>query len=194
MIHPNRNSFDLLSGNITNSEQFQVIKLNGNAFLDVGLKTGVRISMFDLALKEKNEDKLISIFLEQIKSEFGDELKLNNSAAFKYFNFAWEFNGGFSPSYDGRNNIIETAKSVIETADVLIVVGYSFPTFNTEIDKLVLSKANLKEIIIQDINPALIQERLTPFLTQLSMSNHKDNPKPIMKHSMVSLYFPIYNN
>jgi hypothetical protein len=58
--------------------------------------------------------------------------------------------------WEERNmeNILETAKSMLENTTVLVVIGYTFPFFNREIDKKIIQYANnngtLKKIYVQD--------------------------------------------
>lgn len=191
-IHPNRTSYDLTSGDIYVQEKFQVIKLNGNAFLDSGLSFGYKSTVYDKIKNELNAEEIISLYIDEIKKEFSDDLNLVNSSAFKYFNFAWETNENFATNYIGRSNVIESAKKILDDADILIVIGYSFPTFNFEIDKIILSNCQLKELIIQDTNPDNIKERMKPLLKQLKLPNHNDNPQLKYSPIEISQYFPIY--
>jgi hypothetical protein len=191
-IHPNRISYDLTSGDIRVQDKFQVFKLNGNAFLDSGLSLGYQSTVYDKIKTELNAEEIISLYIDEIKTEFSDDLNLTNSAAFKYFNFAWETNENFGTNYNGRSNVIESAKKILGDADILIVIGYSFPTFNFEIDKKILSNCQLKELIIQDTNPDNIKERMKPLLKQLNPPNHNNNPQLKYSPIEISQYFPIY--
>lgn len=191
-IHPNRNSFELPIGELIIKEKFQVIKLNGNAFLDYGLQNGSVETIYDKSRNELDPQAIIAMYLDELRNEFGKELKLKDSAAFKYFNFAWESHENYGSNYIGRNNVIESAKKIIDTADVLIVIGYSFPSFNFDIDKYLFTNISLKELIIQDENPDYIKERMKPLFKQMYSPNHKDNPTFNYTPIHISQYFPIY--
>lgn len=190
-IHPNRNSYNLPNGDLIQKEKFHVIKLNGNAFLDNGLQNSSISTIYDKSINEKDTERIIALYLNELRKEFGEDLKLTNSAAFKYFNFAWESHDNFGSSYIGRGNVIASAKKIIDSADVLIVIGYSFPSFNFEIDKFLLNNVRLKQLIIQDENPDNIKERMTPLLKQLKLPNHNDNPNLTYTPVRISQYFPI---
>ncbi len=64
----------------------------------------------------------------------------------RYLSFAWEG--------DVRSNMLEIACRIVENTNVLVVIGYSFPFFNREIDKELFEvfKRNneLKKIYFQD--------------------------------------------
>lgn len=191
-IHPNKNSYDNPKEEILVVDKFNVLKLNGNAFLDYGLQNGEDATIYDKCWSSNDSETIIKYYLDEMQKEFTDDMVLSNSAAFKYFNFAWENHDNFGSSFVGRNKIIDNAVDVIKNADVLIVVGYSFPTFNFEIDKKILSKANLKELIIQDEYPNAILERMKPLLKQLNPPHHSSNTPIKFTPMEKSNFFPIY--
>ncbi len=191
-IHPNKNSYDLPTGEIVIPNNFQVIKLNGNAFLDYSLQNSTDLTAYDRSWNEENKEVIISNYLIELENEFTKDLKLTDSAAFKYFSFAWESNENFGSSYIGKKNVIDSARKIISGADVLIVIGYSFPYFNFEIDKMLFEEITLQQLIIQDENPDSIKERMNPILKQLNQPNHKDNPPLKYTSFNISPYFPIY--
>ncbi len=67
--------------------------------------------------------------------------------------FAWEHNTEFDYYIRKR---VEIAKQIIKDSDVLVVIGYSFPFFNRNIDKQIFSslkeRGKLKKIYFQDPN------------------------------------------
>ena len=76
----------------------------------------------------------------------------------------------------------------MQETNVLIVVGYSFPYFNSEIDKKLFAQCLPKEIIIQDLEPEHIKERLSMLLE--SNGNSLDGIK--VKLQKPDKYFPIH--
>ena len=57
-------------------------------------------------------------------------------------------------SWDENDEIVDAAKQIIKQTDILIVIGYSFPTFNRAIDSQLLSGSgnSFDKIIYQDPN------------------------------------------
>jgi hypothetical protein len=49
-------------------------------------------------------------------------------------------------------DVISSAKKVLEKTAVLVVIGYSFPFFNREIDRELFLKRNFEKVYIQDTN------------------------------------------
>ena len=72
-----------------------------------------------------------------------------------HINYAWESNS-FS------NKTREEAKKIFVETDILIIIGYSFPNFNKEIDKMLFDNLRKKSVKIyyQDpnANQTIIEE------------------------------------
>lgn len=64
-----------------------------------------------------------------------------------YINYAWETNNHFAEI------IREQAISIFGNTDILVVIGYSFPTFNKEIDKLLFEKLKGREVKVYYQDP-----------------------------------------
>ena len=55
--------------------------------------------------------------------------------------------------YDSNIDVIKKYATSIEDADILVVIGYTFPFFNREIDRMIFSQMEcLQKIYIQDPN------------------------------------------
>ena len=110
---------------------------------------------YDIAfMNEKKENLNV---LDTIKSKdiqgilndiFNDNTGLNYKSDFnKYINYAWEEENNLT------KEAIEQAEQIFEKTDILVVIGYSFPTFNKDIDKLLFDKLKSNvEIYYQDLN------------------------------------------
>jgi hypothetical protein len=109
----------------------------------------------------------------------------------KYFNYSWEEANGDVPVYSSKNLILEEISLSIAESDTLIIVGYSFPNFNYNVDKKWLSKSNFKKIIIQDKNPEFIESRLHNVIPQFRQPEHKCNVYPSIVYQEIGPYFPI---
>ena len=69
--------------------------------------------------------------------------------------FAWE------EELHQNKSIVNEAKTRTKDSDVMVVIGYSFPYFNREIDKQIINNMpNLTKIYIQDLHPENIIQRL----------------------------------
>jgi hypothetical protein len=67
--------------------------------------------------------------------------------------FAWE-------EIRFEDDVIKDAISNVNDTQALVVIGYSFPYYNREIDrKIIGSMTNLKKVYIQDLGPKTIKER-----------------------------------
>lgn len=72
-------------------------------------------------------------------------------------NFAWRM--------EYFNDIKEQIKPLVNDAEVLIIIGYTYPFFNREIDRWIFQELpNLKKIYIQDPNAKNIQTNLLSVL------------------------------
>lgn len=121
----------------------RIIKLNGSAtFADSLIITNIM------------EDKLLSVALQLII--IYSHIKVTLSGLGIHFNthlsFAWED----SPN---QENMLNTIKSTTEDTEYVVVIGYSFPFFNRQTDRLIFGgMQRLRKIYVQDMNAdAVIQ-------------------------------------
>ena len=64
-----------------------------------------------------------------------------------------------------RLDYIVSAKKITQETEMLIVIGYSFPHYNAVVDReLLCGMKNLKKIVIQDLNPSCVKEKLLMLL------------------------------
>lgn len=71
--------------------------------------------------------------------------------------FAWERSSH-------EKSIIDKAARAVQNSNVLVVIGYSFPFFNREIDKTIIQcMGHLEKVYIQDPNASKIMERFNSF-------------------------------
>ena len=98
----------------------------------------------------ENRENIVFNTLYDIKTipEFLDHSINIIDKNFNLLTFAWE-----SPKNMRYSSNIEIAKEIIIGSDILVIIGYSFPFFNREIDKEifnVLCQTGLKKIYYQD--------------------------------------------
>jgi hypothetical protein len=129
-IYPRRNQPKYFS------EKFSIIKLNGTAASLYTNDGGFKIKDY-LFLKDITEEKAVIKIIQNYINTIRDD-KYESSIF-----FAWE-------KGDISNNIRDIAKSAVKDTKILVVIGYSFPTYNRKVDKeILLNMNNLKKIIIQ---------------------------------------------
>jgi hypothetical protein len=161
-IFPNHNSFSLSNGDLLDSKKFGMIKLNGNAFWDNPSETGeeLKSTLFDEYFGDTEPIKVLGKLLFQLEVLHKDNDKLIDEAT-RYFNFAWETDSTFTEKYNGYSNNILAAEKIASEAAILVVIGYSFPVFNRQVDTQLFNlMTNLKKVYIQDLNPEKIQSVL----------------------------------
>lgn len=188
-IHPNSNSYNIADNVLFDTSKFGVLKLNGNAYYDANqaFDNHHNLNLYNINILHDSEDEIIGKYLLCYNSKFPGG-KINDDDSFKYFNFAWEKNN--IEKYPGHTSVIKTAIEVATKTEILIIVGYSFPFFNSSIDRLILEKMSPKEIIIQDTNPKLIESRLKSLIPK-----YKEEVDECYKFTLVEVdkYYPIPN-
>ena len=95
---------------------FSIVKLNGTASMELDHRRGL--------VRQYNKTFLMSEFgdtLKQLSSHYGEDIT-------HYVNFAWE--------NDERR---DDALSRIERVETLVVIGYSFPLVNRDVDREILT-------------------------------------------------------
>jgi len=141
----------------------KVVRLNGCAGYVRPVYAGVNHSEYDFYpnfIYQKNGiqiDKLIELFDRFFTQTKEDKLKPE-------IYFAWE-----------NTTAVELASKAIADAEVLVIIGYSFPFFNQNIDRQILDSAVLlKDIYIQNGNDPGSIERLKLLLENHSHSDGAD--------------------
>ena len=78
-------------------------------------------------------------------------------------------------AFDEFNNdsLYQVADEIVEKTDVLVVIGYTFPFFNREIDRRLLNRIdnNNSKIYIQDIYPERIKQSIKAVLPYFQEAN-----------------------
>ncbi|GBF44371.1 hypothetical protein LPTSP2_36740 [Leptospira ellinghausenii] len=143
----------------------QVYRLNGYAgaefFGNDILSNSLSAAYFHLPNESRHPEKIQKLFLEWLKSE----ADLN-------FHFAWD-------SHEPIKNQREKFFADISDTEVLVVIGYSFPTFNRFIDSRIFSMLRkLKKAYVQDSS-----EQALGRVNQLIKQNHYPGKESIeVKH------------
>lgn len=153
----NRGSLDLSfylfnsDRNDFKKDKFTSVKLNGSSNILVQFRDSfplVKNILSDNFVKEDVDFPLQYAFLhiKQRLRVYQGRINLN---------FAW---------YHDWENVNKVIENYNET-EILVVVGYSFPFFNREVDrKIIRAMTNLKKIYIQDCVPENIKSRFLSIL------------------------------
>ena len=123
---------------------FRVLKLNGSAYVNSEVY---------------NADASDNDSIEKLCKLYQSITNKN-----RLLSFAWE---------EPREHYIQRIFDCVKDASVLVVIGYSFPFFNREIDRMVFkSMRSLGKIYIQDPNAENVKQSLRSALTpeQLTMA------------------------
>lgn len=82
-------------------------------------------------------------------------------------------------SWDDNREIVDAAIKILKQTDILVIIGYSFPTFNRGIDSQLLSGQNntFDKIVYQDPNAS--SELLELFHINLRSHGTDENGKPL---------------
>lgn len=76
-----------------------------------------------------------------------------SSEEFEYLNYSWENKDDYQYIYRRKEPLVTEASRLMKQAEILVIIGYSFPIFNRGIDRQVFDDCpNLKKIYVQDKN------------------------------------------
>lgn len=130
--------------------KFCSIKLNGSCNYKDDFRSFYPI-VPNILISECSEDDL-DFSLQYAYSQIKNNHRHYRGAI--NINFAWYSDGDINKTVEAYNE-----------TEVLIVIGYSFPFFNREIDrKIIRAMTNLKKIYIQDLYPENIKSRFLSIL------------------------------
>lgn len=97
-------------------------------------------------------------------------------------NFAWdEQEENFEKQYNQR------LQDALKSATALVIIGYTFPFFNREIDTMLLKgMQNLKNVYVQDKFPKTVRQSLFPILQK---AGHKIDENAILLYDDTTQFF-----
>jgi hypothetical protein len=185
-IYPNMNSYNDNDKFKVDVDKFCTIKLNGNAYFD---NLGYNDSSLSHLLYDQTDNNLQTKIVKAllVYVSLFSRSDNHNSDNFNFFNFSWEKNG----KYTGFNRTFEYVKEIANRTKILVISGYSFPTFNNLIDIQILNEMWPLEIYIQDENPTKIENRIKELMPNFNHSGDKAYPKIIFKHIGIDENFPL---
>jgi hypothetical protein len=147
-IHPNANSYNSVT-TVIKDNHFAVVKLNGNAVWDTIDAKNNRYTIFD--------DTTTNPILKFL--DYYQNYQKGIDGHRQYLNFSWEaLDNNSNGNYHGYKGIISESEKIAAETEILVVIGYSFPNFNREMDSRLFNKmGNLRKVYIQDKFPENIK-------------------------------------
>jgi hypothetical protein len=153
------------------TDKFNILKLNGSARIKTNNYDGYLVTTANNSERSSTASGAIDIYLNVIEGNVPFECELK---------FAWE-NEHYAKLFDSAIDLSKIS--------VLVIIGYSFPFFNREVDVALFSKmTHLTKIYIQDTNPENIIETMSEFL-DLSGS-YKGSVEVVAKRNLNQFVFP----
>ena len=159
---------------------FAYIKLNGSAIFHASErdKASLRCTLQDILWTPITKEQ----FWDEVCTIYENSQHKNILAVPKYINelsYAWD---AFGKEYI-KQNISQRG----EDCEVLVIIGYSFPYVNREIDRhIFMNMPNLQTIYVQDIDATNITERVKAIYEYLK----KDAPRIIPKTDVGQFFIP----
>lgn len=134
-VYPNIN-------NTQNPSPYRIVHLNGIAGLYETTKDNKIYTLFNRVDKNSSLDTLIKELFFVLENTSRGSISNNRT-----FSYAWEDD-------DKSKKAIEEASRIMSQTDVLVIIGYSFPAFNKDIDEAIFSHLGrarkIKNIFYQD--------------------------------------------
>jgi hypothetical protein len=154
------------------NKKFSILKLNGSTLpyiLDgnsnsINLKEIISTSYF------KKSVSIYASFIRLCETTFG--LNWQRTSLLYPLSFAWE-NREIIPGKSGEMvHIKELAKYIAIDTEVLVIVGYSFPFFNREIDREIIgAMSKLEKVYFQAPDAQNLKERFRSITEKISSDN-----------------------
>lgn len=172
IVYSDYNSPDKLE--IGNKEQedyqeFKILKVNGTATFK-GQDDVVKLRD-DIAPKLQCAEKdSKSVYMAKNRVYLFEFIKL-----YRTYVKGHEGNTNLSFAFDDKKYseaILRRSDEVINDTDALVIIGYTFPFFNREIDRMVLSRLSPEaKVYIQDLTPEKIKESFKAVLPNFNDNN-----------------------
>ncbi|MBP5424202.1 MAG: hypothetical protein J6Y78_17345 [Paludibacteraceae bacterium] len=139
----------------------RIFKVNGSAnFSDFNIVNFIN----------KHDVKPIIQLIEYYGNLYADTSELGFQLH-SHLSFAWE-------TSEKQDQLMEAIKQTTKDTESIVVIGYSFPFFNREIDrKIFVGMPNLKTIYIQDPYPDAVEQSLKAVLpegSKVKIEHQKD--------------------
>ena len=161
------------------ADHAKIIKINGTAVFDnmnEDLPTLRRKILDANNKKDEKEAKLFTLIkILELYTQMADDNKMKTSLSFAFDKYAYP-----------TEQIFDRISKIMADTKALVIIGYTFPFFNREIDRQILQAMNANtHIYIQDLYPEKIKQNLQAVLSQ----DQKRCPITLLQ-STVQFYLP----
>lgn len=176
-LEDNREALNILGKlfghRLLTSEAFAVFKLNGSA--SVSNSVGQELNVLNLSAEPQTPTKDLVVDLIKFYADM-KYVRYTGRPLDILLSFAWEP----EPAQHDTKFLANVAENTKDT-EILVVIGYSFPFFNREIDQEIIRKMNgLKKVYIQDPQKARqVSERF--------QANLDENQQRLVNDKMISI-------
>lgn len=148
-----------IKGPAFNPEKFGLIKLNGTATLIKEDEKAFPISIIDKPSQEYSNELVENLLKHYALLHHYEGTKEKRVSS---LSFAWE-------DFPDLNNKVYSS---IGQTEVLVVIGYSFPFFNREIDRAIIGKmSHLKKVYFQAPDAEDLRERFLAIREDIDYKN-----------------------
>ncbi len=156
------------------SQSPQIFKINGSASFISDYSMGRYYSYNDGILKEKWASELLKTYISPFHPD-GTPMAC-------MLNFAWE--NTKAPEY------IKRLDDIVYNLESLVIIGYTFPFFNREIDTLLFEfiRRNVQTVYIQDPNANNIKESVLNIFRRTGI--HFNEKKIVLKNDVEQFFLP----
>ena len=151
-------------------DKFGIYKINGTTsiFSETGGKLGHFIYDMNTPFDKKLIGEVLRIYITLLLSP----------RTHASISFAWE-------DWEPGQNIVEKSITTTNLTDVLVVIGYSFPFFNRDIDRRIInSMTQLKKVYFQGPEPEEMKERF------LAIRDSVPDNKLVLRHNTEQFLLP----
>ncbi len=156
-----RNDIELLILEKNIQGEWPSLPANGRIFKVNGSATFANRSVIHSILTNKKIPLSIQLihyyyYVSTDTSQLGIQFKTHLS-------FAWE-------SSANQKNMMDTIDATVSDTELIVVIGYSFPYFNREVDRSIFKMMpHLRKVYIQDKNPVAVSQSIEAVLPPGSM-------------------------
>jgi hypothetical protein len=139
----------------------KIIKINGTA----------NFTQAEDWLNFSDNNTIDEIALKTILKRYDECVQKKTCYGMLRLNFAWE-------KLWSEDMLTNKIPQLVHDAQTMVVIGYTFPDYNREIDRIIFDNIpNLKNIYIQDIHPKRIQDNITAVIPEGKLARIKINPR-----------------
>lgn len=150
---PNFKNYPLIEDSTIDKINLTLLHLNGIAGYSYDTKSAKKVDKFI----NENIEQIMKLDLNHLnRYDKASVIKkifelFSNDNENLMISFAWEKEFESNRDYCFANSKLEYARALARGTDILVVIGYSFPYFNREVDKEIFAEMpTLKKIYFQD--------------------------------------------